>query len=527
MKAMSSWTRYTMMAWSLSMILLWGGCTTTDIAMDDPFFDKWQAAKEESRQTVAEANRYLLPGAQISDDELFQITEDITVEVDNRLPTNIVGNLNLVEKTSVAVVLRTLAAAGSQNILIGEGVTQQVQVSFNDVPWDQAFKSLLSSTGLSYEWEGDIIRVLSLTDLQQRLELDRVKQESQAIQAATRQIEPLHVKIFSIRFGNAVKLAEIINQLVVDRTVAGVPVARHGAVTVDPDSNTIIAHANKSAIEKISVLVAKLDRPKPQVLIESKIVETNRRTARELGIQWGGGAQSIGNNSVYTLDGTGLDGFAINTPAALADSIGFNLGYTAAKLGGGAVLDLQLTALQEDGKVNILSSPSITTLDNEPALIEAGEERAYRATTGLGNASLDFSVEWKKATLKLEVTPHVIDPNLLKLDVKVDKDSFDESQPAINGELPVKTKRAYTTLLLQNGETTVIGGLSQEATSETISGVPFLKDIPLLGVLFQSKGTGVEFDEIMIFITPTVLLEKARIATQVLAKEEDAGEAQE
>ncbi len=121
----------------------------------------------------------------------------------------------------------------------------------------------------------------------------------------------------------------------------------------------------------------------------------------------------------------------------------------------------------------------------------------------------------------------MIDPNLLKLDVKVDKDSFDESQPAINGELPVKTKRAYTTLLLQNGETTVIGGLSQEATSETISGVPFLKDIPLLGVLFQSKGTGVEFDEIMIFITPTVLLEKARIATQVLAKEEDAGEAQE
>jgi type IV pilus assembly protein PilQ len=499
------------------MVVFWGGCTTTEVAMEDPFFEKWQTAKEDSRAMVAAGNLALMDQMSLGNEELFELTEKINAEVDQRLPTNIVTNLNLTEKTSVAVVLRMLAEAGEQNILIGEGVTQMVEVSFSNIPWDQAFKSLLSSAGLSYEWEGQILHVLSLADLQGRLELDRVKQESQAIQAAARQVAPMHVKMIPIRFGNAVRLAEIINQLVVD---SGVPGVRHGKVTVDQDSNTLIVHAIKSEIDKVSVLVAKLDRPKPQVLIESKIVETTHNTARELGIQWGGGAQVINGNRVDTFNATRLEGYGVNTPAPLTDSLGLMLGYTTARLGGGDVLELQLTALQEDGKINILSSPSITTLDNETALIEAGQERAYRATTGLGN-NLDFSVEWKTATLKLEVTPHVIDPMLLKLDVLVHKDSFDESRPTLSGEFPVNTKKARTTLLLRNGETTVIGGLSQEATSESASGVPFLKDIPLIGGLFRTRGTGSQFDEIMIFITPEVLLEKARIATSVLAKEEE------
>ena len=513
----STWSRRVVMAWSLMMVVFWGGCTTTKLAMEDPFFEKWQLAKEESRATVAAGNQALMDQMALGEEELFQLTEEFNEVVDPQLPTNIVGNLNLTEKTSVAVVLRMLAEVGKQNILIGEGVTQQVEVSFHDTPWDQAFNSLLSSAGLSYEWQGQILHVLSLSDLQRRLELDKVKQESQAIQAARRQVEPMHVKMIPIRFGNAAKLATIINELVVER---GVPGMRHGAVTVDEDSNTLIAHAIRSEIDKISVLVSKLDRPKAQVLIESKIVETNHSTARELGVQWGGGSQSINGNRVGTLDATRLDGFGVNTPAALTESLGMMLGFTSARLGGGDVLELQLTALQEDGKINILSSPSITTLDNETALIEAGEERAYRATTGLGNNNLDFSVEWKTATLKLEVTPHVIDPMLLKLDVVVDKDSFDETKPTLNGEFPVNTKKARTTLLLRNGETTVIGGLSQEATSESVSGVPFFKDIPLIGGLFRTRGTGTEFDEIMIFITPEVLLEKARLATRVLAKEE-------
>ena len=261
------------------------------------------------------------------------------------------------------------------------------------------------------------------------------------------------------------------------------------------------------------------------MLIESKIVETNRRTARELGVQWGGGAQTIDGNRVRTLDATRLEGFGVNTPAALVENVGLTLGFTAARLGGGDVLELQLTALQEDGKINILSSPSITTLDNETAIIEAGEERAYRESSGGSGNVRDVSVEWKTATLKLEVTPHVIDPTLLKLDVKVNKDSFDDTKPAASGEFPVNTKRAQTTLLLRNGETTVIGGLSQEQTNESVRGVPFFKDLPVVGHLFQSRATGNEFDEIMIFITPQVLLEKARLATSVLAKQEgESGE---
>jgi type IV pilus assembly protein PilQ len=368
--------------WSVAVVCgvllaLSGGCTSTQMAIEDPFFEKWQSAKQQSRHAVAQANEEIVLAEEPPVEEEIQVTVTPEQEADQRLPTTLVNDLALAEKTPVAVVLRTLADAGDQNILIGEGVTQTIQMSFDNVPWNEAFKSILSSAGLTYEWDGDIIRVMSLEDMQRKLEMERLKQESQALQAATREVEPMYVRMVRIKFSNAGKLGPIISKVLEGKGPAG---AVRGSVTVDEDNNTIIVHAIKSDLDKIMHLIARLDRPKPQVLIESKIVETNRSTARELGIQWGGGAETIGANRMHTVSGVGLDGFAVNTPAALTDTIGFSLGYRAERLGGGDFLELQLTALQQDGKINILSSPSITTLDNETAIIEAGEERAYRET---------------------------------------------------------------------------------------------------------------------------------------------------
>ncbi len=505
------------------LMLLWGGCNSTHMAIEDPFFEKWQSVKAQSRNAATEANAESTRPAGFQDEEPILVTITAEEEADRKLPTTIVQNLVLMEETPTAVVLRTLAEAGDQNILIGEGVTQTIQMSFDNVPWNEAFKSILSTAGLDYEWEGDIIRVRSIADMQRELEVERLKQESQALREATRQVEPMYVRMIRIKFSDAAKLGPIIGKVLEGKGPSG---ATRGSVTVDEDNNTIIVHAIRSDLDKIMHLISRLDRAKPQVLIESKIVETNRNTARELGIQWGGGWQATGANRLHTVNGVGLGGFAVNTPAALTDGVGFSLGYWTERLGGGDFLDLQLTALQQDGKINILSSPSITTLDNETAIIEAGEERAYRETSGTGN-NLDVSIEWKTATLKLEVTPHVIDPTLLKLDVTVNKDSFDDTKPASSGEFPVNTKKAQTTLLLRNGETTVIGGLSQEATSDAVQGVPFLKDLPLVGRLFRNRGTGREFDEIMIFITPQVLLEKVYLAEQAVSdvEEDEANEA--
>lgn len=429
----------------------------------------------------------------------------LDVAAEKPLPKIVIKDLNLTGDTEVAVVLRTLARAGNQNILISKGVSGTINFTFNNVAWDQAFRGVLAASGLSYVWEGDIIRVMTLEDMKQELEVEKIEHERKTVQADLRLVEPLALKVIKIRYTDAMKLGDTLRELL-GSTGSGADgtAATRGSVTVDEDNNTVIIHAVTPDVRKMSDLVAMLDRPKAQILIEARIVEANRSTARELGVQWGGTYSGIEGSRLYTVSPGGGRSFAANFPAALPDDVGMTLGLLSERFGGGEILNLQLSVLQEDGKINILSSPSITTLDNEKAIIESGEERAYRETSGTGN-DLDVSISWKKATLRLEVTPHMIDEDTLKIEVVAHKDSFDETKPESSGEFPVNTKSAETTILLKDGQTTVIGGLSQETKSESESGIPFLKDIPLIGHLFKGKRKAGTMDEILIFITPHIL----------------------
>jgi type IV pilus assembly protein PilQ len=247
-----------------------------------------------------------------------------------------------------------------------------------------------------------------------------------------------------------------------------------------------------------------------QVHIEARFVEATRDTARQLGVQWGATRAVVNNGRLTTIGGGGVtpSGYNSDFPAQFAQGIappaGFAMGVISEKLGGSELLNMQLTALQQKGRINILSSPSITTLDNEPAVIESGEERAYRETSGTGNDQ-DVSIQWKKAVLKLEVIPHVIDGEYLRVDIIANKDSFDETKPQSNNEFPVNTKNARTTVLLRNGETVVIGGLSVESKSDVQSGIPLLMDIPGVGNLFKNRSKAQKFDDTLIFITPQIV----------------------
>ncbi|MGD9613225.1 MAG: type II and III secretion system protein, partial [Kiritimatiellia bacterium] len=165
------------------------------------------------------------------------------------------------------------------------------------------------------------------------------------------------------------------------------------------------------------------------------------------------------------------------------------------------------TALQRKGNLKLLSSPTITTLDNEEADITSGEERDYRKTTGTGNEG-DLTVEWKEAVLELKVTPHVVDGEYLRVQIIARKESFDETKPEFGGEYPVNKKNASTTVLLRNGETVVIGGLSLESDSDTRTGIPWLMDLPGIGALFKSKSQAKKFDETLIFITPRIIADR-------------------
>jgi len=271
-------------------------------------------------------------------------------------------------------------------------------------------------------------------------------------------------------------------------------------------------------------VIGRLDRPTPQVLIEAYIVEANKDVARELGIQWGGiysgksgdkRAIVTGQHTITNSGGTAGEAANINQPIDVTSGSVVNLpalglgGFDPTTLGlvytrvGEYLLSAQLSALQDQGKLHILSSPSITTLDNQNAYIESGQDVPYQTVE-----DGEVKVEYKKAVLRLDVTPHVIDGETLKMIIKVNKDEPDFSRTVL-GNPTIITKKAETNVIQNDGQTIVIGGLSKESSSRSNTGTPFLEDIPGLGYLFKRKSSSDQMEELLIFITPHILEPRA------------------
>jgi type IV pilus assembly protein PilQ len=326
-------------------------------------------------------------------------------------------------------------------------------------------------------------------------------------------VEPLVTQVVQVEFADAKKLKESLEKFLSEKN-EGQPI---GSVTVDEHTNALIIQAIYGDLERMIPLILELDRPTQQILIEAHIVEATKGTSMELGVQWGGvlndgdlwvtpGANStgvVGN----PLSGGGIDptsGWAANLPASgqgAGTYTGFTLGFALEDVGN-SVLAAQLSALETEGKLNILSSPSITTLDNQKATIESGTEVPYQTVE-----NGEVKIEYKKAVLSLEVTPHVIGDNTLKLNINTKKDELDFAN-TVGGQPTILTKKASTNVLLFDGQTTVIGGLSKEKTSRDEAGLPWLKDIPILGYLFKSTGSSDDMEEVLIFITPHILGEQ-------------------
>jgi type IV pilus assembly protein PilQ len=409
----------------------------------------------------------------------------------------------------VAVLLRALARAADQNIILNEKVAGKVNINIHQAPWDQVFTGILRSNGLSYTWEGEIIRIMTAEDMDADI---RTKAREQALKLTQ---TPL-TRIVSIKYTEADKLKENLERFVtVDRGGK-----KTGSILVDNHTNSLIIQAIGSDMDRILAITKKLDRPTPQVLIEAIIVEANKDVARELGVQWGGiyagksgdkraivTGQQGGN---LTTSGTGTDanldvtsGSVVNLPAAALG--GFNpmtLGLIYTRVGE-YLLSAQLSALQDQGKLHILSSPSITTLDNKEATISSGSEIPYQSVE-----DGEVKIEYKEALLELKVTPNVIDGDTLKLNIQVKKDEPDFSRTVGNNPTIIK-KEAITNVIQNDGQTIVIGGLSKESSSRSDTGTPFLEDIPGLGYLFKRKSSADQMEELLIFITPHVLKPKA------------------
>ena len=483
-----------------------GGCSSKKELKDikDPFYEQWRVKAEEAKGTSPVEPPPI-------DEKPYEIATPAGEEapapsVPRPLPTRKISlKMNDID---VAVLLRALARAADQNIILNEKVTGKVNINIHQAPWDQVFTGILRTNGLSYSWEGDIIRIMTAEDMDADI---RSKAREQALKLTQ---TPL-TRIVSIKFSEAQKLKENLERFVtVDRSGK-----KTGSILVDEHTNSLIIQAIRSDMDRILAVTKQLDRPTPQVLIEAIIVEANRDVARELGIQWGGiyAGTSGSKNVIVTGQQNissegGQSGFVdINEPINVTPGSVVNLpaqglgGFNPMTLGliytrvGEYLLSTQLSALQDQGKLHILSNPSITTLDNKEAVISSGSEIPFQSVE-----DGEVKIEYKEALLELKVTPNVIDGKTLKMNIAVKKDEPDFSRTVGNNPTIIK-KEAMTNVIQNDGQTIVIGGLSKESSSRSNTGTPFLEDIPGLGYLFKRKSSADQMEELLIFITPHIL----------------------
>ncbi len=478
-----------------SFALISGCGAAKEDVKKDPFFEKWNLKAQESvgKSPTPKSRSFKIPD------------EPATLEAASEKRSLPSTRVTLVMRnTDVAVVLRTLAKAANQNILIKSEVQGKVSVNFRKVRWSEAFLSVMRSSMLTYVWDGDIIRITNAADLQNDLDLEKIARERREQQIMKSRLSPLLSMAVPVNYADPEKLKDNLEAFLT-RDDEGTP---YGSIRVDEHTNALVLQATRSDLERIVAMVDNIDKPTSQIRIEANIVETTKETARELGIQWGGsygGTVGTSGYSVYGSSdsaGTASGNMAVDFPvgdASIATAGGLGaLGLTFGTSGGN-ILEMQLTALQSRGKLNILSSPSITTLDNQMAFTENGERVPFVSYT-----DGEQEVSWEDAVLRLEITPHVIDGENLKMKILVKKDEVDTSRD-VSGNPYIIKKQTDTTLMVKDGETIVISGLSKQRSSTGDSGIPVLKDIPTLGYLFKSDSRAETMEEVLIFITPHIL----------------------
>lgn len=382
-------------------------------------------------------------------------------------------SLNLVDE-DINTVIKLLANESGKNFIIPEGIGGRVTLTLDRMKLNDALDVILKSRGLGYIMEKGVIRIVKLSEVEVSG-------------------EDLSIEVFTLNYARA---SDLVGQ------VKGV-LSQKGTVSFDTRTNSFIIKDNKDGINDAIQLIKKLDSPTPQILIEARIIEANSNFSRNLGIQWGGqyssGGDTITGGASLTTAPSG-NNFAVNLPASEATSgIGMSIGSLSKNL----VLDVQLSAAQKNGEIRIVSTPKVTTVNNKPAKVSGGETFYVKSTssTTVGTTTALTSIT---ALTNLTVTPQVsADGNiLLAVETSRDEPDFDK---VVDGVPGIITKSASTTVLVKDGETTVIGGLYKNSKRTTDYSVPFLSKIPILGWLFKSNYRAEDNEELLIFITPRII----------------------
>ena len=398
-------------------------------------------------------------------------------------------------------VLRAVGQAANLNMIVSDAVSGKVSLSIKDVDIWYALESILKTKGLTYVRDGNMVRVLSVSEARDN---------------------DMETRVFPLRHAKSKDILPIIK--------SDNPSAK---VSEDGRMNALVIRDLSLNIDRMARLLKDLDVSMPQVLIEAKIVEVSSNYIRELGVQWGGKFTSSSNRGTTVTSGgtTGGSGaaigstvfypqtgdigpsgnaYAVNLPANVGVGSGGALGISFGKLGGKLALDLQLSAMQTTGNGKILSSPKVMTMNNKEARISSGTDipvRTVSSTAQITGGSINTaSVQMISASLALSAVPTITNDNKIAMTIKVEKSEPDFSHQ-VDGIPTIAKRDATSEVVMSNGETIVLGGILTKNEGESESGVPFLSKIPVIGWLFKKKSTFENQSELMIFITTTIVSE--------------------
>lgn len=450
-------------------------------------------------------------------DEQF-VVEVKELKVDAKKLTQGVGyngqklSLNF-QNIEVRSLLQVIADFTNFNIVTSDSVSGSVTLRLQDVPWDQALDIILQAKGLGLRKSGNVLWVAPKDEIaaKEKLDLESV--------AAVQSLEALRTQSFQINYGKA---QEIAAGLTATGSSAGANTSRilspRGSVIFETRTNQLFVTDIPSKLEQVQQLIAKIDVAVRQVLIEARIVEAADSFGKSLGVKLGGGGNnaisvgtqeggplygSVGSNSVTGSAATTSGNF-VNLPSSGALGYSNAATFAVSLFGANAsnFLNLEISALEADGKGKVVSSPRVVTADQIKAVIEQGTELPYQVASSSGATSIAF----RKAALKLEVTPQITPEGSIILDVDVAKDTVGQSTPA---GYAIDTKHIKTQVLVENGGTVVIGGIFTEEQQDDGAKVPFFGDLPGLGVLFRTKSSSNKKREMLVFITPKTLADRS------------------
>ena len=405
----------------------------------------------------------------------------------------------------VRTVLQIIADFTGFNLVASDTVQGSITLRLKNVPWDQALDIVLKSQGLAKQLIGNVMMVGPADQIanRQKIELEANKQ--------VEEFAPLRTEFLQVRYAKATDLLALIsseNSMLTDR----------GTASVDARTNTILIQDTATSIEAVRRAIKVLDVPVRQVLIEARIVVASTNVGENLGIRWGGGYGVLKNNQILTIGGSraattsrnnivvdrmnneepedfDLDNAnVVNLPVAAAGASSFGVGINAFDY----MLDLELSAMESDGKAEIISQPRVITADGQTAKIQAGSQIPYEEAASSGATSITF----KEAVLKLEVTPQITPDDRILMDLNINKDAIGE---VINNIPTIDTNALETQVLVNNGETIVLGGIFQSEDITQVDKTPFFGDLPVIGRLFRRTTHTEDKSELLIFITPRLV----------------------